>query len=62
MEQLISEVSKSPMRELIGEAVDVVVFLRRIAGFGPLITEILEVKEVNDTRGYEYEFVFKVSQ
>jgi type IV secretion system protein VirB11 len=61
MEQLISEVSKTPMKELIGEAIDVVVFLRRIARFGPLVTEILEVKGVNDKGGYEYEFIFNAA-
>ena len=60
MEQLISEVSQSPMKDLIGEAVDVVVFLRRIARFGPSVTEILEVKGVNE-KGYEHEFIFKAA-
>jgi type IV secretion system protein VirB11 len=60
MEQLISEVSRTPMKDLIGEAVDVVVFLRRIARFGPSVTEILEVKGVNE-KGYEYEFIFKAA-
>jgi type IV secretion system protein VirB11 len=58
MEQLISEVSRTPMKELIGEAVDVVVFLCRIAKFGPMVTEILEVKGVNEKGAYEYEFIF----
>jgi type IV secretion system protein VirB11 len=47
LEQLISEASVSPMKELIGEAVDVVVFLRRRAKKGPVVTEILEVKGVD---------------
>ena len=61
MEQLISEVSKTPMKELIGEAVDVVVFLRRIARFGPRVMEILEVKGVSDKGGYEYDFIFQAA-
>jgi type IV secretion system protein VirB11 len=61
MEQLISEVSRTPMKDLIGEAVDVVVFLRRIARFGPFVTEILEVKGVNEKGGYEYEFIFNAA-
>jgi type IV secretion system protein VirB11 len=60
MEQLISEVSRTPMKDLIGEAVDVIVFLRRIARFGPFVTEILEVKGVNE-KGYEHEFIFKAA-
>jgi type IV secretion system protein VirB11 len=57
MEQLISEVSRTPMKDLIGEAVDVIVFLRRVARFGPSVTEILEVKGVNE-KGYDHEFIF----
>ncbi|MDR3230133.1 MAG: P-type conjugative transfer ATPase TrbB [Synergistaceae bacterium] len=47
LEQLISEASVSPMKELIGEAVDVVVFLKRQAGKGPIVAEVLEVKGVD---------------
>ena len=61
MEQLISEVSRTPMKELIGEAVDVIVFLRRIAKFGPFVTEILEVKGVNDKGAYEHKFIFNAA-
>jgi type IV secretion system protein VirB11 len=60
MEQLISEVSRTPMKDLIGEAVDVIVFLRRIARFGPFVTEILEVRGVNE-KGYEHEFIFNAA-
>jgi type IV secretion system protein VirB11 len=62
MEQLISEVSRTPMKELIGEAIDVVVFLRRIAKFGPFVTEILEVKGVNASGGYDYEYVYNATE
>ena len=61
MEQLISEVSRTPMKELISEAIDVIVFLRLLAGFGPFVTEILEVKGVNDKGAYEYEFIFNAT-
>ena len=57
LEQLISEASVSPMKELIGEAVDVVVFLKRRARKGPVVTEVLEVKGVDITNGiYNCEF------
>ncbi|MCL2009667.1 MAG: P-type conjugative transfer ATPase TrbB [Synergistaceae bacterium] len=62
LEQLVSEASVSPMKELIGEAVDVVVFLKRQARkgsktHGPVVTEILEVKGVDVKSGvYKCEF------
>jgi len=57
LEQLISEASVSPMKELIGEAVDVVVFLKRKARKGPVVSEILEVKGVDiKSGGYQCEF------
>ena len=62
MEQLISEVSRTPMKELIGEAIDVVVFLRRIAKFGPFVTEILSVKGVNEKGLYDYEFIYNATE
>jgi type IV secretion system protein VirB11 len=55
LEQLISEASVSPMKELIGEAVDIVIFLKRRARKGPVVTEILEVKGV-DAGVYECVF------
>ncbi|NLL36159.1 MAG: Flp pilus assembly complex ATPase component TadA, partial [Fretibacterium sp.] len=48
MEQLISEVSKTPMKDLIGEALDVVVFLKRVAQIGPIVAEIIEVSGIKD--------------
>jgi type IV secretion system protein VirB11 len=51
LEQLVSEVSVTPMKELIGEAVDVVVFLKRRAGIGPVVSEVLEVKGVDVKSG-----------
>jgi type IV secretion system protein VirB11 len=57
LEQLTSEVSVSPMKELIGEAVDIVVFLQRQAEKGPVVTEVLEVKGVDVKNGvYHCEF------
>ena len=61
MEQLVSEVSRTPMKELIGEAIDVVVFLRRIAKLGPYVIEILEVKGVT-AGGYDYEYVYNAAE
>ena len=63
LEQLVSEASVSPMKELIGEAVDVVVFLKRRArnglkAPGPVVSEILEVKGV-DVKNGVYECVFQ---
>jgi type IV secretion system protein VirB11 len=56
LEQLISEASVSPMKELIGEAVDVVVFLKRLGGKGPVVTEIVGVKGVDVKSGvYHFE-------
>jgi type IV secretion system protein VirB11 len=57
LEQLISEVSLSPMKELIGEAVDIVIFLKRRARKGPVVEEILEVKGV-DAKAGVYDCVF----
>jgi type IV secretion system protein VirB11 len=51
LEQLVSEVSQTPMKDLIGEAIDVVVFLRRVVGLGPVVIEILEVEGVEDGTG-----------
>jgi type IV secretion system protein VirB11 len=57
LEQLVSEASVSPMKELIGEAVDVVVFLKRQTGKGPVVAEVLEVKGVDVKNGiYDCDF------
>jgi type IV secretion system protein VirB11 len=57
LEQLVSEVSQTPMKDLIGEAIDVVVFLRRVVGLGPVVIEILEVEGVDDTGKYRCRYV-----
>lgn len=46
LEQLISEVSTSPMRELVAEAVNIVIHLQRHAIIGPKVEQIIRVDEV----------------
>lgn len=54
LEQLISEVSQTRMRDLIAEAVDLIVFLKRDPERGPKLTEIIEIKGVeNDLYVFE---------
>ena len=48
IEQLISEVSQSPMRDLVAEAIDVVVFLIRDPRIGPKLSELIAVDGVHD--------------
>ena len=48
IEQLISEVSQSPMRELIAEAIDVVAFLVRDSHIGPKLSELVAVDGINN--------------
>ena len=48
IEQLISEVSQSPMRELVAEAIDVVVFLIRDPRIGPKLSELIAVDGVQN--------------
>lgn len=45
MQDLISEVSMTPMHRLIGEAVDMTIFIRRAPGVGRRITQAVIVKE-----------------
>ena len=54
IEQLISEVSQSPMRELIAEAIDVVAFLIRDPHIGPKLSELINVEGVSNGQ-----YVFK---
>ena len=54
IEQLISEISETPMRELVGEAIDVVVFLVRDPKIGPKLAELIAVDGVKDG-----EYVFR---
>ena len=48
VEQLISEVSQTPMRELVAEAIDVVVFLIRDPKIGPRLSELIAVEGVKN--------------
>ena len=48
IEQLISEVSQSPMKELIAEAIDVVAFLVRDPHIGPKLSELISVEGVSN--------------
>ena len=48
IEQLISEVSQSPMRELVAEAIDVVAFLIRDPHIGPKLSELIAIDGVHD--------------
>ena len=48
IEQLILEVSANPMRELVGEAINVVAFLVRDPKIGPRLAELISVEGVED--------------
>ena len=48
IEQLISEVSETPMRDLVAEAIDMVVFLVRDPQIGPKVSELISVEGVID--------------
>ena len=48
IEQLISEISQNPMRELIAEAIDVVAFLIRDPHIGPKLSELVSVDGFHD--------------
>ena len=48
IEQLISEIPQSPMRELIAEAIDVVAFLVRDSHIGPKLSELVSVEGINN--------------
>lgn len=48
IEQLISLISESPMRELIAEAIDLVVFLVRDPDIGPKLAELIAVEGVRN--------------
>ena len=50
IEQLISEVSQNPMRELIAEAIDVVAFLTRDPHIGPKLSELVAVDGIHESK------------
>ena len=54
IEQLISEVSEAPMRELVGEAINMVAFLVRDPKIGPKLAELIAVDGVKDN-----EYIFR---
>lgn len=60
LEQLISEVSVTPMRALIAEAINVVVYMKEFGRLGRQVTEIIGVTGYGE-EGYRYEYVYKIS-
>lgn len=52
IEQLISEVSASPMNALIAEAIDIVAYLVRDPKIGPKLAELVAVEGVDDKGRY----------
>lgn len=61
IEQLVSEISQAPMRDLIAEAIDIVVFLRRDPEIGPVLEEIVMIKGVKNGE-YLFEDARKVQK
>ncbi|MDR0580528.1 MAG: P-type conjugative transfer ATPase TrbB [Holosporaceae bacterium] len=60
LELLILEVSVGSMKALIGEAINIIVFLKKIAKIGPVVTEIMVLNEFNNQTGeYEYDYFQK---
>jgi type IV secretion system protein VirB11 len=59
LEQLISEVSVTPMQALIAEAVNVVVYMREFGRLGRQVTEIIRVLGYGK-EGYRYESVYRI--
>ena len=61
MEQLVSEVSISPMSSLIGEAVDVVVHMEERGRIGRQVVEVIQVNGYRKEE-YRYEHVYSLCQ
>lgn len=61
IEQLISEVSVSPMSALIGEAVDVVVHMQELGRIGRCVTEIIQVNG-HRKGGYQYDWIYALDK
>lgn len=59
MEQLISEVSVTPMPALVAEAIDTVVYMQEFGRVGRQVTEIIRVTGYREG-GYECEKVYEV--
>jgi type IV secretion system protein VirB11 len=60
LEQLISEVSVTPMQTLIAEAINVVVYMREFGRLGRQVTEIIQVTGYG-REGYKYDSIYKIS-
>ena len=58
MEQMILEVTQSPMKELIGSAVDVVVYMKEYGKIGRQVVEILEVTGYKNGE-YQCSYIFR---
>jgi type IV secretion system protein VirB11 len=60
LEQLISEVSVTPMRALIAEAINIVVYMMEFGRLGRQVTEIIRVTGYGE-EGYKYEHIYRIS-
>jgi len=60
LEQLIAEVSVTPMRALIAEAINVVVYMKEFGRLGRQVTEIISVTGYGE-EGYRYEHIYRIS-
>ncbi|MDR1508707.1 MAG: P-type conjugative transfer ATPase TrbB [Synergistaceae bacterium] len=61
LEQLIGEVSKSPMSALIAEAINVAVYMKEFGRVGRQVTEIIQVNGYRKGE-YGYETVYRLSE
>jgi type IV secretion system protein VirB11 len=59
LEQLIAEVSVTPMQTLIAEAINVVVYMKEFGRLGRQVTEIIEVTGFKEGE-YRYEPVYEL--
>ena len=61
LEQLIAEASMSPMQTLIGEAVNLVLYIERAPGKGRVVKQLLQVQGFNPKKlTYELETLYNV--
>jgi type IV secretion system protein VirB11 len=60
LEQLISEVSVTPMQALVAEAVNVVIYMMEFGRLGRQVTEIVRVTGYREGE-YRYEHVYRIS-
>ena len=60
LEQLISEVSVTPMQALIAEAVNIVVYMKEFGRLGRQVTEIISVTGYGGEE-YRYEHAYRIS-